>query len=192
MSGRPYESCGRQVTVTGWVCDKCRRFYGSGEDAEHLARWCCCSDRPCHTPGCGGRADKSWIACPSCLSKKDLDRFMAKPRVEWDGITPLVTDDDRFFFDADSLGDYLADLPAEDREIVRLEVCRPTNTSEFYMSEFLQDSLPEDFDLDEDEINATVNRWIKDNGPFAWEGSGKVPTWESVERVLGKLSEIGQ
>ena len=189
----PYEDAAEFVNVTGWMCAKCHRFHGSGEDGKHIARWCCCTDRPCETEGCKGRAEKSYTACPACISKKELARYLALPRKEWDGETPIVLDQDNYFFDADSLGDWLNDLSDEEREDVRIEICKPTRPPYFDMGEFLMDCLSTDDDgahLDTDDINAVVNKWIEDHEPFAWTGSGVVPTAESVEKHTGiKIGE---
>ena len=44
-----YEESAEVVTVTGWSCKTCKRWWA---DDEHMARWCCASDMACD---CGKR-----------------------------------------------------------------------------------------------------------------------------------------
>ena len=188
MTSYFYEDAAEFVSVTGWKCKTCHRFYGSSEDGKHIARGCCCTDRPCKTEGCQGRAERNYTACPSCISKHELERYLGMPRQEWDGTTPIVSDCDNYFFDAESLADWLNDLDDDERADVRLEICRRTRPPHFEMREFLSDALPTDDDgayIDTEEIDGIVNKWIADHEPFAWEGSGVVPTPESIERHTG-------
>jgi hypothetical protein len=48
------------------------------------------------------------------------------------------------------------------------------------MSEFLEDLLGEDQELDEREINRIVNDWIQSQLPLAWEAAKTRPTPASV------------
>lgn len=159
------EDAAEQMTVTGWVCKNCRRYWG---DDERMARYCCSTSFPCE---CGKRRSKHYTCCDDCRSKHEADRFFATPVAEWDGGFPLVDDGDHYMFDEDDLAQFLEDS-TEFSELadVRLMPCQPTSTREFIMSEHLQDSLAPDQELDdEDQINEIVNKWIEDHKPISWE-----------------------
>lgn len=183
----PYEDAADQATVTGWVCKKCRHFWAADE---HMARYCCSTTQPCKTGGCAGRAKKGRRFCGDCERVESEKRFAAKKRVEWDGETPLfVWADDQFFYDAESLRDYCSENEIEPADM-RLVLAEPTSPPDFDMSEFLCDNLHEDQELDDKEINATVNQWIKDQGVISWVGTALVVTPESVVKHIGTLAEI--
>lgn len=188
---RPYESNATHMTgIVGWVCTHCQRYHGNSPNSEHFAKYCCATTLPCSEEGCTGRAEKHYTHCEACREKRDYARYLAKPRVEWDGVTPVVTNSDEFFFDADSLACYLGDLDPEELPHVRLEICE-TQSRTFDMNEFLEDVLPsEDYGADPylddtEEINKTVNDWITAHEPISWLGSGKIPTNESIEKHTG-------
>lgn len=172
------EDSAEQRTVTGWVCKRCSRYWG---DDEHMARYCCATDFPCE---CGGRRSKPYTHCKSCREKHEYERWFAKEPIEWDGEFPVALwDDDRFFFDADELGFYLEEYELE-LEYLWLTTCEPNNGRHFEMSEYLCDELPEEFDLDDKEINETVNKWISGHAPFSFYVTGKRLSIESVKRKL--------
>lgn len=180
-----YEDAAEITTVTGWACKSCHRFYGQGSQAMHIARWCCCDERPCQAPGCTGRAEKHYTICPRCIAKKDLARYLAKPRFEWDGKTPLCSDSNHYFFDADELASWLDDLEPDELGSVRLEGCKPARKPRFDMLDLLEGYLPDGEDIDTAPIAAIVDQWIEVNVPTIWESNGQVPTPESIERHTG-------
>ena len=145
---------------------------------EHMARYSAATDFPCK---CGGRHEKGWTCCRECRGELGIDRFdeaYAKNAQPWDGKSPVVVfDSDQFFFDEDLLGDYLYERVCNGDKIedVRLLHCKPDNGHYFEMSEFLSDSLAEDSEINDDEINATVNKWIKDHAPFSYWPDDKTP-----------------
>lgn len=172
-----------RTNIEGWICKTCRRFYGKEEGAERTARFCCEKDHKCDS--CDGRAKKSYIYCDPCIAKRAHERFLKVPVVEWDGETPLVTfDDDRYFFDADSLADWLAEegIKIEDAKLVLAEEDSPPL---FKMSEFLCDYLCDD-NRDQleptDKIDKAVNRWIEKNTPTTWLPSNQRPSIDSLRK----------
>lgn len=192
-SARPeihYKDAAEVVTVTGWACKTCGRYWGRDE---HMARYCCATSMLCE---CGQRHDKGWTKCRACRDKVDFDRWFAKPAIEWDGEFPVATwDSDHYFFDEDSLLEHIydhfgEDMDTEDWSGIRLTTCRPTVTPSFDMNEFLCDNLPEDSELDADEINKTVNDWIAAQGVISWEPTGQRLDTESVKaRLFAKDSK---
>lgn len=183
-----YEDAAEHLTnIVGWVCKKCQRYCGNDE---HLARWCCATDKPCP---CGGRnTDKHYTVCAACRSRSDLERWLKRPRVEWDGETPLATAGDRFFFSADDLGDWIANNTEwppsrefiEDLRLTLAEECEPHT---FDLSNITEDLLPHDRDLPEGaaEVEEAVNDWLQKHRPWSWVAGIKAVTAESVLRHLG-------
>jgi len=191
----PYEEAAEVRTVTGWVCKHCGRYYGNNE---HAARWCCRKDRPCET--CGGRTDRSYIKCDSCREKDRLAKWLALPEVEWDGTTPLVVHgSDHYFFNADDLGDWLADdveMVLSDTEAaaemkvalddVRLCLCKQVEPRGFDISDFLHDDVEEDWQPDPKALAAekVVNDYIATLTPL-WTQTNKRPSLASLRKALG-------
>ena len=105
----PYEEAAEYLTdIKGWVCKTCKNYYGTGENAEHYARYCCSEDIPCK---CGkGRAKKGWCVCKTCQDHNHMkmidDNFDKAELVEYDG--PFFVDDD-FYNNIDEYLDYCYD-----------------------------------------------------------------------------------
>jgi hypothetical protein len=179
-----YEDAAEIVTgISGWVCKTCRRYWA--ED-EHMARYCCSTEMPCETKGCAGRRRTHGIIyCDACSAKQDEARWKAIPEVKWDGKTPLVLhDDDTYFFDSDSLRDYLEeqDIKLEDLRVV---ICEEVGKPSFEMRDLLEDYLPDGLDCDSTEkINAVVERWIDKHVPTVWTSSNARPTLASLKEYV--------
>ena len=97
------------------------------------------------------------------------------PRKEWDGETPLVVfDDDRYFFDAESLRDYLVDQEISIADI-QLVFCEPTYATEIDPNEHFCDDLPEDGEVSAELFAAfeVLNAVIRKESPLSWT-QGKV------------------
>lgn len=183
---RPSEASAHVVTVTGWACKHCNRWWG---DDECMARYCCATDFPCE---CGGRREKPYTHCKDCRDRRAAERWAAKDAVEWDGTWPLaVWDDDAFFFDEDDLECYLdSRWGGELDDALQLTTCRPDNGRHFEMNEYLQDSLPDDSTVDADDIDKTVNDWIALNAPFGWQATGDRVCLDSVRKRLGLATRL--
>lgn len=177
------EAAERLTNIAGWICKTCRTFYGDQAGAERAARYCCEKDHACDLEGCPNRAEKPYIYCKPCRDKKDRERWLALPEVEWDGETPLVLhDDDTYFFSADDLQEYL-DEHGLTLEQVQLVVAVPEEKPQFDMSEHLSDYLPEGMEMEcaeDTKINAVVNRWIEKHAPDVWVPGATRPTLASM------------
>lgn len=185
-----YEDAAMHVTLTGWACVRCKRFFGNYPDAEASARYCCHTEAPCKE--CGGRnlRSRSYTCCDACGEKHRTERWLALPRVEWDGEAPLcLWDDDRFFWNADDLQSYVdgddleIDDPPRKLEDVRLVLAKPVKPREFEMADYLSDELPEDDDTDFNDIDQIVNDYIA-GLPRLYHGSGKAVSLESLRLHL--------
>lgn len=181
-NGLPYTEAAEILTVTGWACKTCRRWWG---DDEHMARYCCAT-----TAICGDckveHGEKGYTACEACREKRAEARWqeLLAKAVPWDGKAPLYSEAySRYFFDADETRDFL-DTLAFDKieatpESLHLCVCEPNNGREFDIEEYLSDDLPDEDHGDPHlpgsrELNKIVNDWIKERAPLSWHGGKPV------------------
>ena len=162
----------------------------TGPDAEHYARYQNATSHPCDSLECKSRAEKGRMFCSSCTERvatAKWDKFLAEKGVDWNGELPVAQDDgDKFFFDADSLDDYVQMHLAEGNDIdtLRLRLCEPENGPHFEMNEFLQDLFPEDGEVDSKEIDDAVNKWIESHAPFCWLATGAPIRPESLRNIF--------
>lgn len=183
-----YEDAAQSVTITGWACKTCGRFYGDKPQSEHIARWCCATDLPCKE--CGGRNTcKSYTCCESCRLRHDEERWAKLERIDWDGVTPVCEwRNDRYYFSDGEVADEIAERLEDGGKIddVRLVLCEPCDPPTFEMGDFLSDVLPEDFDpgKDFDEIDRIVNGWIKAKMPLSWFPTNKAISTESLRGLV--------
>lgn len=169
-----YEDAAERMTVTGFACKTCRRWWG--ED-EHMARWCCATDLPCE---CGGRKRKSYTVCEACREKAAAERFAAKPRQQWDGKTPLYSETlQRYFFDDGySLREAIEEAGG-DPDALRLFICRPRYAHPLE-DEYWHDDMPPDEDLESvapdlfraiSALNEVIETRRAARQPLSWEPS---------------------
>ena len=192
---RRYEEAAEiRTDLTGWCCKHCNKYWGDKED---MARYCCSNDRPCHKKGCDRRIPGTAYQyyCDWCLEKSRVDRWDSKPKVQWDGETPLVEwDNDRYLFDADAVAEYIDDVLAEGGSIedIRLVLAKKSKPREFEMEDFQCDYVTEDDHPfpDTTEINRVVNDWIARNLDFMWEPSGVCVDPRSLPMPDTELSDI--
>lgn len=114
------EAAQYRTNIEGWVSSD-GRFYGKDE---RTARYSGSTHHKCE---CGGIAERTYIRCEDCRKKFSDDLYEKMPYKEWDGKEPIcLYDGDEFFFDEESLIDYLYDneLNGDD---VQLVLCQPVN-----------------------------------------------------------------
>ena len=174
----PYEESAHIVTVTGWACKTCSRWWGNDE---HMAKWCCAKDLPCE---CGGRVEKSWTKCGECRAKADLERFIGLSQIDWDGKTPLYSDaSDEYFFDEGDLIDVLRDEEST-AEDLRLLVCEPQRAPSFCMADHLCDILPDgsdDLPDGAEEAEKALNDYLGQLDAISWTPSNKRLSQKSLD-----------
>lgn len=150
-------------TVTGWV-SRTGHFYGNDE---RLARWDGCTHVPCNS--CGTAVEKCYTMCGACKAAKELDRYAALPKVEWDGETPLYSEvADEYFFDRQALEDKLYDEDITP-ESLRLVICTPNYPRQIDYDHWC-DELPEDGELPDDiaDAVAALNEVIEKSAALSW------------------------
>lgn len=164
---RDSDEAAHRVTVTGWVSRQ-GQFFG---DDERTARWAGCTHEICE--GCGKVIERGW--CRACRERKDLDKWLAAERVEWDHETPLYSDAyDEYLFDESPKE--LAEDKSCTIDDLRLYICRPVY-GRIIDSDYFQDELPEDGDVPDIIQTAMdeLNKAIRDAGPLSWLPDNKVP-----------------
>ena len=134
-------------TVTGWVS---RRGMFWGKD-ERTARYDGSTHRKCDT--CGGLIEQRGY-CRPCADRREVEKFDAMPRKEWDGKAMLYSvTSDSYYTDLDEA---LCDVDeGETLEGLRLVICEPNYTRTLDIDYFCDD-LPEEGDLPE-EVQAAVD-----------------------------------
>ena len=152
-------------TVTGWVTADGRFF---GQD-ENLARFCGATHRRCeNNPDHQVHEIRGY--CAQCYSEKRAKVFAAMPTKDWAG-EPLVNfDGARYFFDADSLRDYLIDSAVNLADL-RLCICEPNMPQELDPNDIFCDDLPEDGEIHDDQLLAAfdlLNEVIRKAEPLSW------------------------
>ena len=150
--------------IKGWV-DRNGRFFG--ED-EHSARYSGCTHVLCSS--CNKPTPvRCYTICDECRGKKAIEKYNSKPKMKWNGDTPLYSDaHDEYFFNEDSLHDYITDHDCT-IESLRLIICEPNEFSEID-SEYFCDELPEDGELPDD-LEAAIdklNEVIRAQSPASW------------------------
>ena len=159
-------------TVTGWVGAD-GRFWG--ED-EHMARYCGATHRRCAAnPEHQIYEVNSY--CKECHQERRQAKFAAMPVKEWAGEPLVIFDGDTYFFDEDSLRDYLIDSDIDLADL-QLCICEPNYPRPIDPSDVFSDDLPEDGEIRDDQLEAAfelLNEMIRKSEPLSWS-EGKFAT----------------
>lgn len=177
-----HEDAAQEVTVTGWACANCGRFYGKNEGG---ARGCCYTDAPC--PDCDGRRQRHKIRCDNCYHKWLVRHYHGLEQSSWDGKTALTTwDGDTYWFDEESLIEYCVDHECRPSNMFLIH-CHPNTPRFFDLNEWLNDDLPEDDSLSGPEVVAVekaVNDYLASIQPLSWWPDHKSrPTDDDLKRL---------
>ena len=145
-----------------------------------------------------------WCACSECLERTCRESWYNKTAVERDGQFPVgLWSDDKFFWNADDLFEYLYERHEEsnaepflgsDQELlatideVWLTRCRPSEPRHIDLMDHLNDDLPDDCDelpTGGAEVEEAVNKWIESVSPLSWHMTGQRLCPDSLRRQLG-------
>ena len=151
-------------TVTGWV-SRTGHFWGQDE---HMARYDGSTHRTCsQNPAHGVVETRGW--CRMCRDERMDAKFAAMPRRAYDGEPVAVFDGDTYFFDAESIADWLVDNDIEPED-ARLVFCKPNMASEIDPNEHFSDDLPEDGEVSDRLMAAfdALNAVIREEPPLSW------------------------
>jgi hypothetical protein len=152
-------------TVTGWVSAD-GRFFGADEN---LARYCGAIHRRCDVnPDHDIYEVNSY--CKACHYARRQAKFAAMPIKEWAGEPLVIFDGDQYFFDEDSLRDYLVDSDMELADL-QLCICEPNYPSQIDPADHFCDDLPGDGEIRDDQLLAAfdlLNEMIRQAEPLSW------------------------
>lgn len=182
-----------QKTITLWASR-------DGKKACHeegVARYTFCTHRPCSE--CGKPAEKMYTACASCREKNELQRFLKRPREDWDGEQMIYSDaTEKFYEDPYSAIEDGRDLDIQPDDM-RLILCDPKYAR--IEEDYFADLLPEDTEV----VPAAISKAIDDfnaaalaHGPISWEPGKKAldlsryVSFHEFTLVLGVVDEIDQ
>ena len=153
-----------QTGISGWVSSH-GRFMGNDERA---ARYDGCTHTRCED--CGEPVDRGRLICPKCHEIRQIKRYAAMPKEEWDGNGMLYSDAaDKYFSDWGEVEDFLEDNDGT-IESLRLIICEPQYLPLLDPSDYGCDSLAEDGELPDAIIQAieNFNKVIKETGAVSW------------------------
>lgn len=164
-------------TVTGWV-SRCGMFWGKDE---RMARFDGSTHRKCEK--CGELVEQRSY-CRPCADRREVEKYEAMPRKEWDGKAMLYSITcDRYYADLD---DAFGDVDeGETLEDLRLVICEPNHVRPL-TEDYFSDDLPEEGDTTEELFEAI--------GAFNEAVKGVVLSWSPGKFALlvdGKLQEGG-
>lgn len=168
------EAATYRTDIRGWV-SRNGRFYG--ED-ERLARWDGCTHTVCD---CGAVMGRPYTACDACRERAADERFAARPRKAWTD-EPLYSDrDDRYFWDASEVSEYLDDEGITFDE-ARFIICEPHYGRAIDPNDYFEGDLPEGETVSDELSKAfdALNEIIKKQPPMSWN-PGKFAAMESQE-----------
>nr|WP_279153334.1 hypothetical protein [Pseudomonas mosselii] len=171
-------------TVTGWV-DPSGRFWGKDE---HMARYCGSTHRHCaKNPDHPIHDTRGW--CRACQAEGDAARFAAMPKRVWDGEPITDYDGDRYFFDEESLIDWIVEYEIDLADL-KLVFCTPNYPREIDPSDHFCDDLPEDGEVNDDQLLAAfelLNEMIRKSPPLSWS-----PGNEAVELPPAFIDKVAR
>ena len=158
-----WEDAAEQVTISGWSCKHCHRFYG---DDERAARYCCHTDAPCD---CGKRKSRHRTMCDDCWHAEKIRRWEASEQVQCSEPTEdnpwSLFDDDKYFFDVESFLEHCDEHEVKPSEVFPV-LCRQHKPGSFFLSEWLADYSFEDecpvdgvdLKIADEAVNAVLDR----------------------------------
>ena len=157
-----------QTNISGWV-SRHERYYGNDERG---ARYDGCTHTRCED--CGEPVDRGRLICPQCHEIRQIKRYDALPKEEWNEVGMLFSDAlDRYFSSWGEIEDYCEDEGIETGKL-RLIICEP-NYLPLLPDDYGCDELVEDGELP-DSVEQAIedfNKVIKAEGPVSWEPGKK-------------------
>jgi len=157
-----------QTGLSGWVS---RQGHYWGND-ERAARYDGCTHTRCED--CNEPIDRGRLICPKCHEIRQIKRYTAMPKDEWNGEGMLYSDAaDKYFQDWDEVEEFIED-DGGTIESLRLIICKPNYLPQLDY-DYGCDELAEDGELP-DSVEQAIedfNKVIKAAGPVSWSPGKK-------------------
>lgn len=186
----PYETNAEIRTIEGWCCKTCGKYWGKGESGERAAKYCCCTDRACERCGTARTRDKYYLLCAGCSSLDRIERFEKLEKKPYDGSAVVLWDSDQYFFDEESLRDWLSELEADERDGARFVFAERKKPGWAHsVSELLADELYEDADFDTREIDKQIEEWVAAHAPDVYWPTNVAVAAESIAELFRSIDE---
>ena len=153
-------------TITGWV-SRDGRFYGTDE---RIARYAGSTHARCQD--CGVTCSKTWLVCPACREKRDIEKHAKRETRPWDGVCMLYSEAlDEYFSEP---GEILERLEEDEIDLspsdLRIVLCEPNYPRALEPADYYCDELPEDGDVPDEiaEAFAVLAATLEKCGPLSW------------------------
>jgi len=173
-----------RTNIKGWVSSD-GRFWGNGEDAEHMSRYHSCTHKKCE---CGNLMKKIYTKCPSCRAINSHDKYKSLEAVEWDGECMIVDHAGGYYRDFDELIE--SSVSAGDIESLSDLRLKPTS-KKFTFREINLDELNDEY-VTEDEsfshFHPEITKKVDELNKLLSETESKL--WFEVDKRLIIPSEI--
>lgn len=150
--------------LSGWI-SRGGRFWGNDERA---ARYDGCTHVKCED--CGKPCERGWLVCPKCKEARDIKRYEAMPKEEWNEEDGVYSEShDKYFWSWDEIVDYCDDNNVKMPDL-RLVICEPHYLPLLDAGNYGIDELAEDGELPYTVIKAIeeFNKVIKNEPPVSW------------------------
>ncbi len=158
------EAAHLQTGLSGWV-SRHGHYWGNDERA---ARYDGCTHTRCED--CNEPVDRGRLICLKCHDKRQITRYAAMSKEEWNSNGMLYSDAaDKYFYDWDEVECFIEDNGGT-VESLRLIICEPQYLPLLDTSDYGDDVLAEDGVLPDAVIQAIedFNKVIKNTGAVSW------------------------
>ena len=158
----------QEITIKAWKSSNGRVFFD-----EHTARYDGSTHDLCSY--CGKIAEHPYTACKGCRDLKDIEKYEALPKAEWDGTGMLYSDAlDRYYSDIESAEDDLEE--GQTLADLRLLLCKSNYARQLDGGDF-EDDLPEN--------DGELPEWLSEAiEAFNKAVEGKVLSWSPGKVAL--------
>jgi hypothetical protein len=167
-------------TVTGWMSST-GQFWGKDE---HMARYCGCTHMPCKT--CGSTIEVHSY-CRACADKRELEKFSAMEKQDWDG-SGMLFHHETYFNELQEVLDYCMDNEIAPEEL-QLVICEPVFAGQIDPRDHYGDDLPEDGDMPKAIADAfdALNKVIHACGePLSWSPGKTRVSDKTIEELTAQ------
>ncbi|MDD5511955.1 MAG: hypothetical protein PHI12_14300 [Dehalococcoidales bacterium] len=162
------EAAQYRTNISGWVSR-----HGHLCCDERAARYDGCTHTLCED--CSQPIAKGRLVCTECWDKRQIKKYEAMPKAEWNEKGMLYSDAaDKYFSDWDEIEEFIEEEGGT-IEGLRLIICKPHYLPLLDSSDFGCDDLAEDGELPDAVIDAIAkfNEVIYSIGPVSWTPGNK-------------------